>query len=492
MLGDIGSAVGVPLGDIAEIYGKARVQGRLFAEDINQLTGRGIPIIQALAKQFGVADSGVRKLVEDGKIGFPQLLAAFQAMTGAGGQFAGGMAKQSQTLLGQWSTLKDNIALAVLPIGQQLLPVVTQVVQRVGQLVQWGSGILGPWAQFAPLVAGAAVAVGALGAALTAVGMASIGLGALAGLMATLVAKLGTVGIVAAAGATALGALRQVFGGLIADGEQIATVMEGRFTSISENWQSLTNNLREGWKLFVGAVKAGDMEAAAGVAFSGVNLAWQQTMLQFKQQWADMVADLVYQFDLGIHTIPEAWDQMIIQLSTAFGVFQDSLLGPLNELAGLLGAPAERVAANRGEGERAANNRNRFYQQRSDARAAILAEENQQRRKVDRLGIKEAEQQVNEAKKRFAEAAESAAQAAMLFRYKQQQHTPEQQQATPAAQAAQKTVAGLLGQFNSTLAGQQLAQKAQDRTAKATELTARNTARMLDAMQAGGGGILVG
>jgi len=215
-------------------------------------------------------------------------------------------------------------------------------------------------------------------------------------------------------------------------------------------------------------------------------------MLQFKQQWADMVADLVYQFDLGIHTIPEAWDQMIIQLSTAFGVFQDSLLGPLNELAGLLGAPAERVAANRGEGERAANNRNRFYQQRSDARAAILAEENQQRRKVDRLGIKEAEQQVNEAKKRFAEAAESAAQAAMLFRYKQQQHTPEQQQATPAAQAAQKTVAGLLGQFNSTLAGQQLAQKAQDRTAKATELTARNTARMLDAMQAGGGGILVG
>ena len=48
---------------IAELYGKARVQGRLFAEDINQLTGRGIPIIGELAKQFGVSDSQVCQCV---------------------------------------------------------------------------------------------------------------------------------------------------------------------------------------------------------------------------------------------------------------------------------------------------------------------------------------------------------------------------------------------------------------------------------------------
>ena len=54
-LGDIASGVGIPIGDLAEIYGKARTSGRLFAEDINQLTGRGIPIIKQLAEQFGVA-----------------------------------------------------------------------------------------------------------------------------------------------------------------------------------------------------------------------------------------------------------------------------------------------------------------------------------------------------------------------------------------------------------------------------------------------------
>ena len=100
-LGDVSAAIGAPIEEIAEIYGKARVQGRLFAEDINQLTGRGIPIIQELAKQFGVTDGEVKKLVEDGKVGFAQLEKAFEGMTAEGGIFFGQMAEQSATLGGQ-------------------------------------------------------------------------------------------------------------------------------------------------------------------------------------------------------------------------------------------------------------------------------------------------------------------------------------------------------------------------------------------------------
>ena len=78
-IGDVSAGVQAPVGEIAELYGKARVQGRLFAEDINQLTGRGIPIIQQLARQFGVSDSQVKKLVETGQVGFPQIEQAFIA-----------------------------------------------------------------------------------------------------------------------------------------------------------------------------------------------------------------------------------------------------------------------------------------------------------------------------------------------------------------------------------------------------------------------------
>lgn len=116
-LGDVAALTGQPIGEIAAIYGKARVQGRLFAEDINQFTGRGIPIIGELAKQFGVAETEVRKLVESGKVNFDNLEQAFAAMTAEGGQFSGGMQAQSQTLAGLYSTLKDNVLLALREIG---------------------------------------------------------------------------------------------------------------------------------------------------------------------------------------------------------------------------------------------------------------------------------------------------------------------------------------------------------------------------------------
>ena len=120
-LGDVAAGIGAPLGDIAEIYGKAKVQGKLFAEDINQLTGRGIPIIQALAKVLHVTDGEVKQMVSDGKVGFPELEKAFQGMTDSGGQFSGMMEAQSQTLSGLWSSLKDNVELALAGIGKTLV-----------------------------------------------------------------------------------------------------------------------------------------------------------------------------------------------------------------------------------------------------------------------------------------------------------------------------------------------------------------------------------
>lgn len=120
-IGDIASGLGIPIGELAELYGKAKVQGRLFAEDVNQLTGRGIPVIQEFAKQFGVADSEVRGLVESGKIGFPQLEKAFISLTSEGGKFNGMMAEQSKTLNGLLSTLKDNLTQAGTALGAMIM-----------------------------------------------------------------------------------------------------------------------------------------------------------------------------------------------------------------------------------------------------------------------------------------------------------------------------------------------------------------------------------
>lgn len=63
-IGDVAAGIHAPIGEIAEDAGEATVNGRLFADDINQLTRRGGPIIQELAKQFGVTDTEVKKLVK--------------------------------------------------------------------------------------------------------------------------------------------------------------------------------------------------------------------------------------------------------------------------------------------------------------------------------------------------------------------------------------------------------------------------------------------
>jgi len=118
VLGDLASGIGMSLDELTQIYGKARVQGRLFAQDINQFQGRGIPITQALAKEMGVTTAQVRALVETGKVGFPELQRALAALTAEGGQFSGIMEKQSHTIAGMWSTILDNTGLALRSFGE--------------------------------------------------------------------------------------------------------------------------------------------------------------------------------------------------------------------------------------------------------------------------------------------------------------------------------------------------------------------------------------
>lgn len=121
MLGDVASGVGMPLEEIAYLFGTAQVQGKLFSKDINQFTGRGIPIIQALADVMKVSKGEVMGLAEKGKVTSDIMTQAFQHMTANGGQFAGMMQAQSQTTSGLFSTLKDNVGLALRDIAAAMM-----------------------------------------------------------------------------------------------------------------------------------------------------------------------------------------------------------------------------------------------------------------------------------------------------------------------------------------------------------------------------------
>ncbi|MDQ1088559.1 tape measure protein [Siphonobacter sp. SORGH_AS_1065] len=106
-LGDIASGIGAPLNDIVYLYGTTMTQGRLYTQDLNQFTGRGIPMIRELAKQFGVAESKVRDLVEQGKVGFPEVQKVIDNLTKSGSMFGGLMEAQSKSLTGLTAQLSD-------------------------------------------------------------------------------------------------------------------------------------------------------------------------------------------------------------------------------------------------------------------------------------------------------------------------------------------------------------------------------------------------
>ena len=135
-IGDVASATGKDFNELAVIYGKARVQGTLFAEDINQLTEAGVPIIGEFAKQLGVTEGQVKKLGSEGRISFANLEEGFASLTSEGGRFFGLTDKLSQSTSGRLSTLEGNWTELKRTVGEGLLPVFELFISAAGKVIE--------------------------------------------------------------------------------------------------------------------------------------------------------------------------------------------------------------------------------------------------------------------------------------------------------------------------------------------------------------------
>lgn len=106
-LGNIASGLSIPLNDIVYLYGTTMVQGRLYAQDVRQFTGRGIPLVKELAEKYHKTTDEINAMVSAGKVGFKDVEEVLNKMTNAGGQFYNLMEKQSASLTGQIANLED-------------------------------------------------------------------------------------------------------------------------------------------------------------------------------------------------------------------------------------------------------------------------------------------------------------------------------------------------------------------------------------------------
>ena len=157
-LGDIAAGLSIPIKDLAFLYGTTMVQGRLYTQDLNQFLGRGIPLADELAKQFGKNKSEVKKLVEEGKIGFPEVQKAIEALTNEGSKFGGLMEAQSKTIKGQLSNIEDAWEQMMNEIGRSQEENISKALDITGKLIE-------NWRTVGKVVLTAAAAIGSYKAA---------------------------------------------------------------------------------------------------------------------------------------------------------------------------------------------------------------------------------------------------------------------------------------------------------------------------------------
>ena len=135
-LGNIASGLSIPLNDIVYLYGTTMVQGRLYAQDVIQFTGRGIPLVKELAEKYHTTAEGINEMVSAGKIGFPDVEEVLNKMTNAGGQFYQLMEKQSSSLTGQIANLQDAWDSALNSLGEKSEGALSAGIQSATYLVE--------------------------------------------------------------------------------------------------------------------------------------------------------------------------------------------------------------------------------------------------------------------------------------------------------------------------------------------------------------------
>ena len=135
-LGNVAAGLGLPLERLTYLYGTTAVQGRVYARDMLQFTGSGIPMLQEMAKMYGKTTEEINAMVSAGKIGFEDVRKVIENMTNEGGQFHNLMQEQSKTITGLISNLGDALDTMFNDIGKSSEGMITGVLQGTISLVE--------------------------------------------------------------------------------------------------------------------------------------------------------------------------------------------------------------------------------------------------------------------------------------------------------------------------------------------------------------------
>ena len=108
MLGDIAQGSAEKMNSVALGYAQMSSAGKVNLVDIKQMINAGFNPLQEISESTGESMASLYDRISKGTMSVDEITQAMVRATSEGGKFFGSMEKQSQTLTGQLSTLKDN------------------------------------------------------------------------------------------------------------------------------------------------------------------------------------------------------------------------------------------------------------------------------------------------------------------------------------------------------------------------------------------------
>ncbi len=109
-IGNISAGTNTSIERIILAFGQVKVAGKLMGTELRQFVDAGIPIIEHIAKVMGKPEASIRRLVEQGYVGFDVVADAMRMMTTDGGIFAGMMERiNKESISGRWQALSETL-----------------------------------------------------------------------------------------------------------------------------------------------------------------------------------------------------------------------------------------------------------------------------------------------------------------------------------------------------------------------------------------------
>jgi len=271
VLGDISMGDSVKLEALTRAFGQMGASGKASMEDINQMVDQGFNPLLYISKQTGESMSDLRDKVSNGKVSFNEIAKAMQFATSEGQPFFESMDKASETTTGKISSLKDEFGKATGELTDNLLPVITDLVDKFSQLASQFNE-LEPEDQ--KKILDALLVLGSLGPILLVANGLITAFSTLWGIMAGLGGAMnafgtfvlsmgGTIGsVLAGVGSAVAGVLATIGGGVVAIGAifaaGIALIVAGIGFAIwyaVSNWEAFTTGLKYLFNMTVNFIK---------------------------------------------------------------------------------------------------------------------------------------------------------------------------------------------------------------------------------------------